>query len=242
MAARKKRSARASRTPHQKHEPPQQLLSAEQLRFIAQVASKAASDAVAKCLASSPTSSASSSLPYPTDRPITMADIEAFREGMLRCYTQAAPTALADDPYKSLVYNDASYGLSIGDHVFVERSVYSHHGIYIGGGDVVEFDGGISGGSGKIRVVDMATFLSGGVLRTKAYEACLPPEAVVELAKSRIGQGDYSLFSNNCEHFATWCKTGRSHSEQVETAKEGVALTAELLQTFSTLTKVFSSD
>ena len=32
---------------------------------------------------------------------------------------------------------------------------------------------------------------------------------------SRIGEQNYNLLFNNCEHFATWCKTGRHHSAQV---------------------------
>ena len=33
---------------------------------------------------------------------------------------------------------------------------------------------------------------------------------------SRIGEQRYNLLYNNCEHFATWCKTGRHRSEQVD--------------------------
>ncbi|MFP3043291.1 lecithin retinol acyltransferase family protein [Treponema primitia] len=34
-------------------------------------------------------------------------------------------------------------------------------------------------------------------------------------ARSRIGEGKYNLFFNNCEHFAIWCKTGIAESVQV---------------------------
>ena len=33
---------------------------------------------------------------------------------------------------------------------------------------------------------------------------------------SRIGEQNYNLLFNNCEHFANWCKTGRHRSGQVE--------------------------
>ena len=33
---------------------------------------------------------------------------------------------------------------------------------------------------------------------------------------SRIGEQRYNLLFNNCEHFASWCKTGRHQSGQVE--------------------------
>jgi hypothetical protein len=35
-------------------------------------------------------------------------------------------------------------------------------------------------------------------------------------AMSRLGEHNYNLLFNNCEHFAHWCKTGRHRSEQVE--------------------------
>ena len=41
-------------------------------------------------------------------------------------------------------------------------------------------------------------------------------EETVKRAESRIGEKEYNLISNNCEHFAIWCKTGISESYQVE--------------------------
>ncbi|MCQ2417040.1 MAG: lecithin retinol acyltransferase family protein [Oscillospiraceae bacterium] len=41
------------------------------------------------------------------------------------------------------------------------------------------------------------------------------PEETVARARSRIGETDYNLLTNNCEHFAIWCKTGVNESIQV---------------------------
>ena len=41
------------------------------------------------------------------------------------------------------------------------------------------------------------------------------PKETVERARSRIGEANYDLATNNCEHFAIWCKTGISESHQV---------------------------
>ena len=41
------------------------------------------------------------------------------------------------------------------------------------------------------------------------------PEETVARARSRLGETSYNLFTNNCEHFAIWCKTGVSESMQV---------------------------
>lgn len=41
------------------------------------------------------------------------------------------------------------------------------------------------------------------------------PEETVNRAKSKIGYKGYNLFTNNCEHFAIWCKTNISESHQI---------------------------
>ncbi|XP_068726964.1 uncharacterized protein [Montipora capricornis] len=48
------------------------------------------------------------------------------------------------------------------------------------------------------------------------HEKCLPADEVVSRARSRLGEREYHLLKNNCEHFAMWCKTGRSLSEQAK--------------------------
>ena len=41
------------------------------------------------------------------------------------------------------------------------------------------------------------------------------PEETVARARSRLGETSYNFFTNNCEHFAIWCKTGVSESMQI---------------------------
>ncbi|MBZ9634683.1 lecithin retinol acyltransferase family protein [Clostridium sp. FP1] len=41
------------------------------------------------------------------------------------------------------------------------------------------------------------------------------PEETVQRAHERMGESKYNLVTNNCEHFAIWCKTGISESHQV---------------------------
>lgn len=42
------------------------------------------------------------------------------------------------------------------------------------------------------------------------------PEETVRRAEERLGERHYNIATNNCEHFAIWCKTGVSESTQVE--------------------------
>ena len=41
-------------------------------------------------------------------------------------------------------------------------------------------------------------------------------EETIRRAKERLGEEKYNLVTNNCEHFAMWCKTGESVSGQVK--------------------------
>lgn len=50
--------------------------------------------------------------------------------------------------------------------------------------------------------------------QTYGYHLYTPAETVAR-ARSRIGETSYNLLTNNCEHFAIWCKTGVSESMQV---------------------------
>ena len=49
----------------------------------------------------------------------------------------------------------------------------------------------------------------------RAYRHRLTNGEVVANAESRLGQQDYHLVRNNCEHLATWASTGSSGSRQV---------------------------
>jgi hypothetical protein len=42
----------------------------------------------------------------------------------------------------------------------------------------------------------------------------LSADAVIDRAQARIGERAFSIMFHNCEHFASWCKTGISNSDQ----------------------------
>jgi hypothetical protein len=105
-----------------------------------------------------------------------------------------------------------------GDHIFVDRGMYTHHGIDCGDGTVIEYGGGIKGGAAEVRQVPLSQFLQSGKLQIRQYKSpCNSPDVVVERAKSRLGEKSYNVATNNCEHFATWCKDSEHDSIQVTT-------------------------
>lgn len=75
----------------------------------------------------------------------------------------------------------------------------------------------------KPRVIDLFEFngnRDGQIFRFIYPEGtCQAPETAAHLAEEVVSGpeiwGPYNLFTNNCEHFATRCKTGKAYSLQV---------------------------
>jgi hypothetical protein len=107
----------------------------------------------------------------------------------------------------------------LGAHLMTERHRYSHHGIYVGNGRVVHY-AGLSGGlwqCGPVEEVSLLRFGCGNAVQAVEHIAApYSPEEIVRRARSRLGENDYRLLTNNCEHFCNWCVSGVSHSVQVQ--------------------------
>ncbi|MEG4243744.1 MULTISPECIES: lecithin retinol acyltransferase family protein [unclassified Microcoleus] len=107
-----------------------------------------------------------------------------------------------------------------GDHIYIQHVGYTHHGIDCGDDSVIHF--GRRGGEKNCRI-SKKDFASGNKINVKEYGKCYSDDSVVRRAEGRLGEKRYDIFSNNCEHFAYWCKTGKYKSEQVAQAQAGVA-------------------
>lgn len=152
---------------------------------------------------------------------------------------------ISKDP---LVESSDSLFPALGDHLKTPRNDYYHHGIYIGHNKVIHYSGFARGFcKGPIQETTLTDFAWPGgqpefnyayyendqvgclngyyVLRMP--QGAFDREAIIERARSRLGEADYSLFRNNCEHFAHWCVTGNAVSHQVQSwvfkAATGVA-------------------
>jgi hypothetical protein len=118
-----------------------------------------------------------------------------------------------------------------GDHIYVWRLLflYQHHGIDCGDGTVIHHVGMVSVDENGIKTApiqrtSMQQFSQGEEVLIQDYdfEECDVPDKVIERAKSCLGNDEYHLVWNNCEHFATWCKTGEDKSQQILDIAEGV--------------------
>jgi hypothetical protein len=117
-------------------------------------------------------------------------------------------------------------GLVPGDILAVDRGLYRHYGVYAGDGKVIQYaskDGDFGSGA-CVHETEMNGFLRGGKCQICAVKGkkglfghpAYSRQRTLERAKSRIGEQSYNLVFNNCEHFAMWCKTGVSRSQQVQ--------------------------
>lgn len=126
-------------------------------------------------------------------------------------------------PRPTKVNREAKYGDIVGIEYSFEGYPYEHYGIYIGDNKVIEYNSSdgtmrnaeVSSGNmsesfpkGKYFVLDFGS-------NTK-YSA----DDTVKRAKSRLGEKNYNLLTNNCEHFAVWCKMDNAVSYQIDSLSE----------------------
>ena len=129
-----------------------------------------------------------------------------------------------------------------GDHVYVKRTSrhYKHHGIYIGHGQVIHVSGSIrEKRDPEVRESDLSTFLNGGILRRRNYKKRLPAFETIRIAKKQLHYKHFSIVRNNCEHFATYCVTGKKKSRQVRKILYGLSTATAGIALFA-LTRIFS--
>ena len=105
--------------------------------------------------------------------------------------------------------------LAAADHLQVPRQhgLFRHHGIDLGDGTVAHYLEGR-----EILRSSRDDFSQGQPLSVINHAKASPTGVTLRRAMSRIGEQNYNLLFNNCEHFATWCKTGRHHSGQIDSA------------------------
>lgn len=108
-----------------------------------------------------------------------------------------------------------------GDHLKINRGGYFHHGIDIGNGEVVHFTGEpLRKFNAQVEREPFSEFAKRGSPQVVPYsDGILHPDhtCIVALKQWQTKKTGYNLISDNCEHLATWCKTGSHTSAQVET-------------------------
>ncbi len=102
-------------------------------------------------------------------------------------------------------------------HLVTARILYTHHGIYVGGGCVIHYAGLAYGlRRGPVERVSLERFANGRPVRIRPDARRFDRREVVARARSRLGECRYRILTNNCEHFCTWALRDECDSRQVE--------------------------
>jgi lecithin:retinol acyltransferase len=107
-----------------------------------------------------------------------------------------------------------------GAHLITPWLGFAHHGIYVGEGRVIHYGALVYDLIRKpVEEVTIEQFAGGRpVFVVQHEELAFEPTKVIERARSRLGENQYRLLSNNCEHFVEWCLYDVQRSFQVERA------------------------
>ena len=103
-----------------------------------------------------------------------------------------------------------------GDHLWVQRLGYEHHGLATGQHGYSVFregwdlrDRGNRGGAAfGLREGPQGPF-------HRSPESPAQPYGQRSTGRERVGENEYNLVFNNCEHFVMWCIEDKHTSEQV---------------------------
>jgi len=138
---------------------------------------------------------------------------------------------------------------------YIPNTIFEHVGIYIGNGQVVEFNGGNKGGGvlaphvvktsfhdfqknspdKRIYIIDIEKTLLG---KTK-----FSPDVIADCAKQHLQDngmffGEYHPLNNNCQHFVSYCAVGEAISWQADYA---VSVLSTVKKYSSTLSPIIST-
>lgn len=122
-----------------------------------------------------------------------------------------------------------------GDHLYVCRdtyrgvtvgwTLYTHHAIDMGDGTVIEYVSTTPAKRDSVIVRrPFDDFARDGRVEVRQYGQRFDAETTAIRAESMLGRAGYDFFTNNCEHFASWCVTGQSTSSQIENGTAGAGL------------------
>ena len=120
-----------------------------------------------------------------------------------------------------------------GDLIRVGFHGLYHYGVYLSDDCVVQFGRNpihhdpTPAEQVEVLATDLADFLAGGFLEVCSLSPlerlqARPREKVARCALSRLGERGYHILTNNCEHFATSCLTGKPVCTQAEALRRSL--------------------
>lgn len=110
-----------------------------------------------------------------------------------------------DNGLNRMLFADNVVDIQKGDHLFVQRPGFTHHGIYMGDNLVLHYH------MSKVKITGFEEFAEGARIQKRSDEESpisYPPLEVIKRGLSRYGENEYNIIFNNCEHFVRWARNG----------------------------------
>ncbi len=111
-----------------------------------------------------------------------------------------------------------------GQHLKIKKAggTYTHHALGLGEGRVIHYSGLANDLStaGIIEEVALEEFAQGKDIKVRPHDdRKYSIEDAITRAKLRLGEDQYHILHNNCEHLIEWCITGEHRSHQSRRGK-----------------------
>lgn len=118
-----------------------------------------------------------------------------------------------------------------GCHIRCKMNNFYHHAIYIGNNEVVQFGtpNNVFMDPKDVYVLrsPLSDFTKSNFIEVRVYDRKelkkkRKDEDIIKFALSKVGEGNYNILHNNCEHFANECVFGEKISLQVDKVNKDV--------------------
>ncbi len=111
-----------------------------------------------------------------------------------------------------------------GQHLVIKKAAgsYTHHGLGLGDGRVIHYSGLSDdlSGNGVVEELSLDGFSKGKDIIIKFHtERIFSTDDAILRARLRLGEAQYHVLHNNCEHLVEWCINGKHFSVQSRRGK-----------------------
>jgi len=111
-----------------------------------------------------------------------------------------------------------------GQHLIIKKAAgsYTHHGLGLGDGWVIHYSGLADDltNEGVIKVISLDDFSKDKEIIVKPHlDRKFTLDEAILRARLRLGENQYHILHNNCEHLVEWCISGKHFSQQSRRGK-----------------------
>lgn len=92
--------------------------------------------------------------------------------------------------------------IKLAQHLKVNRLGYSHHALSINEYEVIHYQ------NGEVKIETIKSFAKGAAIYIIDTPRLYKKDEVLARAYSKLGEREYNLIFNNCEHFVRWTMNG----------------------------------